>query len=728
MNSGRYIEGIFFCLVCLTSLGVSGINIRRRLLASWTGAPARLAEVILGISILVTVSQLLGIVGLFRLLPLLGLLIAIALATFWLRRESKVDVSSAQATEHIARTVPGREEAWWEPVSAIAAAGLVVAEWAGGSFDALRYGVSGVDSYWYHMPLAAVFAQSGSVLAPHNINNDNVIEFYPLTSELLHAVGIVLLGSDFLSPVVNLFWLALALFAAWCLGKRFGVASIAVIATSMVLGTIQIIASQPGSAYDDVTGAALFLSALALLASVDGLWLRGGSLQGAWVAGLAAGLTLGIKDTFIVSVAALTCCVIAVLPRGQRVRRGLIWCLAVLATGGFWYVRNAFYAGNPVPNIHLGLGPFQLPSSTGKIGLTIWMFLFSGHAWKVYFLPGVRQDLGPAWWALVALAAVGLIAGIFGIARWLKDAAVTSRHTGSTAGTSGAMKPNQAMAAVLALIGLATLIGYLFTPQPNLPGSFMYDFRFVLLTFLCGVLALPIALSRSGRVWLFLPIYGVILIGTQFTHGLWLGQSTFYHSLRDGVIVGIPFVLIGIGLFAMRRFRLKWFSRSIVAMSIALLVAAIAVGVPLHRSYLANWQQHGAYPRLARWASSVHNARIGVSGVILNYALYGSHLSNDVSFIGTRGNHYLYSDIATCAAWRKAINADKLQFVVTTQFLAFHTPPAVHWTQTDPAAKLVTSEKSITADGYQLTQVFSINRPMTMSGCSPGLGQDSGHE
>ncbi len=279
------------------------------------------------------------------------------------------------------------------------------------------------------------------------------------------------------------------------------------------------------------------------------------------------------------------------------------------------------------------------------------------------------------------------------------------------------MKPNQAMAGVLALVGLATLIGYLLTPQPNLPGSFMYDFRFLLLTFLCGVFSLPIALSRSGLVWLFLPIYGVILIGTQFTHGLWLGQSTFYHSLWDGVIVGIPFVIIGIGLFAMRRFRWKWFYRSIVAMSIALIVAAIAVGVPLHRSYLANWQHHGAYPRLARWASSVHNARIGVSGVILNNALYGSHLSNDVEFIGTRGNHYLYSDIATCAAWRKTINANRLQFVVTTQFLAFHTPPAVHWTQTDPVAKLVASEKSITIDGYQLTKVFSINRPMTMSGC-----------
>lgn len=683
----------------------------------WAGASARLAELVLGISILVLTSQLLGIVGLFRLVPLLVFLIALALATWWLQRVSGVHSSTTQPEKAVALSAPGRREARWEPVSAIVAVGLVVAEWSGGSFNALRFGVSGVDSYWYHMPLAAVFAQSGSVLAPHNINNDNVIEFYPATSELLHAVGIVLLGSDFLSPLVNLFWLALALFAAWCLGKRFGVASMAVVGTAMLLGTIDIIASQPGSAYDDVTGCALFLSALALLASVDGLWLPGESPQGVWVAALAAGLTIGIKDTFIVSVAALTCCVIALLPRGQRGRGGVLWCLAAVATGGFWYVRNAFYAGNPVPNIHLGLGPVQLPTSPSKIGLTMWSFLFNGRAWRLYFFPGLRQVLGPAWWALVALTAAGIVLGVLELVRRLLRARTESERTSRAARARRALAPANAMAGVLAVIGLATLIGYLFTPQPNLPGSFMYDFRFTLLTFLCGVLALPIALSRARRVWVLLPIYGAILIGTQFTHGLWLGQSTFYHSLGDGLRSGIPVVIIGIGLFAVLRSRPNWFTRSLAALAALLVVVAITVGVPVHRSALANWQQHGAYPRLATWASSVHNARIGISGLTLNYSLYGAGLSNDVQFLGTRGDHYVYSDVPTCVAWRKMINDEKLQFVATTQYLAFKTPSAVIWTQTDPAAKVVASQKSVTIGGYLLTKVFSITRPMTVSSC-----------
>ena len=80
---------------------------------------------------------------------------------------------------------------------AILAVSLVAAEWGAGTLHALRDGVSGVDSLWYHMPISAGFVQSGSVAALHNINNDNVIEFYPATSELLHAVSILLLGSDF---------------------------------------------------------------------------------------------------------------------------------------------------------------------------------------------------------------------------------------------------------------------------------------------------------------------------------------------------------------------------------------------------------------------------------------------------------------------------------------------------------------------------------------------------
>ena len=246
------------------------------------------------------------------------------------------------------------------------------------------------------MPLSAGFVQSGSVASLHNINNDNVIEFYPATSELLHAVGILLFGSDFLSPLVNALWLGLALFAAWCLGRRYGVGSLTTMATALVLGTTEVIADEPGSAYNDLVGTALVLAALALLAYVDVPWGQRGHVRGLWTVALAAGLAVGVKDTFVFPVAALTVGIIALLPRGERTRQGLLWCALVAVTGGFWYVRNLIYAGNPVPNIQLGLGSFRLPSSPSHIGTTISSSLFNGQAWRLYFLPALPQALRPS--------------------------------------------------------------------------------------------------------------------------------------------------------------------------------------------------------------------------------------------------------------------------------------------------------------------------------------------
>ena len=246
-------------------------------------------------------------------------LVLVALLTFWFGKNPGQRTASHRPAA-VARSPSlhtGRQEAWWEPVAAIVAVGLVAAEWSAGTIHALQNGVSGIDSLWYHMPISAGFVQSGSVASLHNINNDNVIEFYPATSELLHAVGILLFGSDSLSPVINAMWLALALFAAWCLGRQYGVGSLTTMATALVLGTTEVIADEPGTAYNDLVGTALVLAALALLAYVDVPWGRRGRVRGLWTVALAAGLAVGVKDTLVFPVAALTVGVIALLPRGR---------------------------------------------------------------------------------------------------------------------------------------------------------------------------------------------------------------------------------------------------------------------------------------------------------------------------------------------------------------------------------------------------------------------------
>src|SRR5262249_6260682 len=120
---------------------------------------------------------------------------------------------------------------------AVVAVGILVADWIPRLVDAYRTGPTFTDTMWYHLPIAARFAQTGSLLRiPIVTGGDALPSFYPHTSELLHATGIVFLTNDTLTPLLNLFWLVIALFAAWCIGRQFGVAPLALTAAACVLG------------------------------------------------------------------------------------------------------------------------------------------------------------------------------------------------------------------------------------------------------------------------------------------------------------------------------------------------------------------------------------------------------------------------------------------------------------------------------------------------------------
>ena len=730
MTLGRYIESITLSALVIASLGVASVSLRRKALPTWFGPPARLLEVIFAISLMVVVSQALGTVGLFRLGWLVVTLVLVALVALWfakIRPSDHTSLTAAVAPSSVASH--SRQEVWWEPVAAILAVGLVAAEWGAGTIHALRDGVSGIDSLWYHMPISAGFVQSGSVASLHNINNDNVIEFYPATSEMLHAVGILLFGSDFLSPLINAMWLALALFSAWCLGRRYGVGSLTTMAAALVLGTTEVIADEPGTAYNDLVGTALVLAALALLAYVDVPWGQRGYVRGLWTVAMAAGLAIGVKDTFVFPVAALTVGVIALLPRGQRARQGLLWCFVVAVTGGFWYARNIIYAGNPVPNVNLGLGSFQLPSSPGDIGTTISGALFSGRAWTHYFVPGLGQALGPAWLVLVVITAAGLTVGTVGGLQWTWRTLKASRtENARRAQGAQANRDDAPMTGFLALVGIATLLGYLVTPQPNLPGSFVYDLRFSLLTFLAGAIALPVAFKRASWVPLLALVFGGAMIATQFAGGIWfgnIGQSlVVYHSISDGLLVGVPVLVVGVGVLLRRRLSVGWLGRGGWIASIVLVLAVIAGGLPLQRYHQSHWYVTAPYPRIDRWASTVLHARIGVAtGFLIHYPLFGPGLTNDVRFVGTSGPHGTYSDIQTCAGWRQAMNAGRFEYVLSVQNVLLNgkvLPSPSTWLRTDPTAKEVFTESTVFAAGYERLSVFAIHGAMPKSGCVGG--------
>ena len=281
------------------------------------------------------------------------------------------------------------------------------------------------------------------------------MQFFPATSELLHALGIQWLGNDFLSPLVNLGWMALVLLAAWCIGRPFGVAPVALVAATVLLGTPGLVATQPGGGYTDVVGMALLLMSVAILVNaerVEGELTMGGI----GIAALAAGLAFGTKFTMVGPVIVLTAGVIVVGAKGRRIRTACLWVGLEALTGSYWYLRNWVRIGNPLPSL-AHLGPLSLPSPPiTSPNTTFGHYLFNAQLWRQYFIPGFRSSLGPAWPAIVLAAAAGLVFVVF----------------------SGRTKVWR-MAAV---VGVGSVVAFVYTPQflglPGAPFYFVYNLRY----------------------------------------------------------------------------------------------------------------------------------------------------------------------------------------------------------------------------------------------------------
>ena len=90
----------------------------------------------------------------------------------------------------------------------------MVFDWGLTTKQALDAGIFNFDSLWYHMPFAVDIAQTHSTTGMHYTETVFVNWFYPQNSELLHAVGILLIGRDTLSLFINFGWLAVAFLAA----------------------------------------------------------------------------------------------------------------------------------------------------------------------------------------------------------------------------------------------------------------------------------------------------------------------------------------------------------------------------------------------------------------------------------------------------------------------------------------------------------------------------------
>jgi hypothetical protein len=156
-------------------------------------------------------------------------------------------------------------------------------------------------------------------------------------------------------------------------------------------------------------------------------------------------------------------------------------------------------------------------------------------------------------------------------------------------------------------------------------------------------------------------------------------------------------------------------SRGIVAGGFAVLaLVVVAIGYPLQRHYLdqrfRNEVAAESIPGMHldaayRWARGLEDTRIGLAGTsagFAQYGFYGTDLSNRVTYLGEDGPHGAFNAIPTCRAFRAAVNAADLDYLVTAPFLNFLHPgdpitsPEARWLRGEPAVSPVLRSGPVT--------------------------------
>ena len=143
--------------------------------------------------------------------------------------------------------------------------------------------------------------------------------------------------------------------------------------------------------------------------------------------------------------------------------------------------------------------------------------------------------------------------------------------------------------------------------------------------------------------------------------------------------------------------------------------SCLAIGYPVQRHYLSDrfLNDGPAEERIPgmgldsayRWARGIEDARIGLAGTtagFLQYGFYGTDLSNRVLYLGEKGPHGAFNAIPTCRAFRAAVNAADLDYLVTSPFLDFIdtekpiASPEAGWLRGEPAVRPIDRSGPVT--------------------------------
>jgi hypothetical protein len=626
-----------------------------------TGAVGLVVEIVLALSVLLLCAEALGLIGLMRSAALIPALVLLLLILWRMTRGQGISRAATSPAQSEGGVPASMRDA--TSIAAFVAVVVVGAQWCVQSANALGSGMSNFDTLWYHMPFAAHMAQTGSVTAIQFTQADPFVAYFPANSELLHAIGIVALRSDFLSPLLNLFWLFVALLACWCLGRPWRVERLTLIAGALVTSLPVLSGTQPGEAFNDIAGLAMLLAAVAVAVNAAG------SLAMLSVAGLALGIAVGTKLTFVVPALALLAGICACAKRGSRRQALRVLLPALCLTGGWWYLRNLLAVGNPL-GLRLHVGPLALPGPSSPLANASQQTVISqvSHLslWSSRFAPGLDHALGPLWPLVLALYLCAVIVGIVAVK------ASIVRALALTAGLAG--------------------VSYLFLPTgasaiEQGATLFAVNLRYATPALALGLIIVPILLRllAPSALGVLGPTLAALIAITQLEHSLWPTQTARHLAFLVGVAA------LAACLLGARHVRVP---RRLVlvagALGLALASFAAAFVVQRHyfnRRYLVGDSGDPGLGVLYGWAQHVADARVALYGTVQQYPLYGARDTNRVDYLGQPVSGGGFRPLASCRTWRRTVDRGHYRYLVLTPAPTTAIPLA--WTAGDPAARLV---------------------------------------
>jgi hypothetical protein len=700
---GSYIVGCLAVIGIVAALGLGAYWLRRWIVPEFSGALGWLADATIAVALLVVTLEILGTLSILTLgWTILGC-VGVGLGAAWLGR------SKAMGADHEIAAPPVEDVAL---LIALAVASITVAEWSFPTQSSLDFGMFGGDTTWYHMPFAAGIAQAHSTIHLHFTDPLRLAAwFYPQTSELVHATGIVIFKSDWLSPLINLFWIAIALLAAYCIGRPYKVGPATLVAAAIVLDSGVMIETQPGEGRNDIMGLAFLLAFAALL--INGHQRRApsaGAVQDApetgaalldkgplVVAGIAAGLAASVKTTFLVPVVAITIGVIVFSGKGRRWTTTWVMGLPLLVVGGYWYLRAAIKSGgNPIPITKFGpLGlptPDQMPLDP-RPRFAVAHYLTDPTIYRRWFFPELDNAFGPLW-PLILIIAVCAAVYI-------------------------AWRSRNKILRVIAVASLLTAIVYLFTPltaagQEGSPTGFFTNTRYLVPGLVLAMAMLPIARplrapDRRARLTLYFltAVYAITVLTTP---------RWFTTYLLGTIFLTLALVWAPAGL-SLGRSRMGVGRGLVAGVTAAVVLLAVVLGRAQEVQYA---DQHYVNPlpflgeggprEAYEFAQQQEDRKIGIIGsseiIFGQYGFYGNDASNEVEFIGVKGPHGANRLPTSCPQLRRQINEGGYEYVIMSQYTEDTGPyntgtpnpyqfPIYAWVKNDPAMKLLISEPAI---------------------------------